>query len=100
MAENLKSASFAAGLSPAEQKKIDDLNKILNVHRGLSNLPSDVAKTVYKEKTPGQQQALVESVGEEDPIQKPNAFNSFVKTNDIKEARLEKYRNAILNTKN
>ena len=36
----------------------------------------------------------------EDPIQKPNAFNSFVKTNDIKEARLEKYRNAILNTKN
>ena len=72
MAENLKSASFAAGLSPAEQKKIDDLNKILNVHRGLSNLPSDVAKTVYKEKTPGQQQALVQSVGEEDPIQKPN----------------------------
>ena len=36
----------------------------------------------------------------EDPIQKPNAFNSFVKTNDIKEARLQKYRNAILNTKN
>jgi membrane-associated protease RseP (regulator of RpoE activity) len=36
----------------------------------------------------------------EDPIQRPNAFNSFVKTNDIKEARLEKYRNAILNTKN
>ena len=72
MAENLKSASFAAGLSPAEQKKIDDLNKILNVHRGLSNLPSNVAKTVYKEKTPGQQQALVQSVGEEDPIQKPN----------------------------
>lgn len=36
----------------------------------------------------------------EDPIQKPNAFNSFVKTNDIKEARLAKYRNAILNTKN
>ena len=36
----------------------------------------------------------------EDPIQRPNAFNSFVKTNDIKEARLQKYRNAILNTKN
>ena len=36
----------------------------------------------------------------EDPIQRPNAFSSFVKTNDIKEARLQKFRNAILNTKN
>jgi hypothetical protein len=35
-----------------------------------------------------------------DPISKPNSFNSFIKTNDIKEQRLEKYRNAILNTKN
>jgi len=72
VAENLKSASFAAGLPPAEQKKIDDLNKILNVHRQLSNLPSNVAKTVYKEKTPGQQQALIETAGEEDPVEKPN----------------------------
>ena len=35
-----------------------------------------------------------------DPISRPNSFNSFIKTNDIKEQRLEKYRNAILNTKN
>ena len=35
-----------------------------------------------------------------DPISKPNSFNSFVQTKDIKEARLEKYRNAILNIKN
>jgi len=35
-----------------------------------------------------------------DPIQKPNSFNSFVQTKDIKEQRLEKYRNAILNIKN
>lgn len=35
-----------------------------------------------------------------DPIQKPNSFNSFIKTNDIKSQRLEKYRQAILNTKN
>ena len=35
-----------------------------------------------------------------DPISKPNSFNSFIKTNDIKEERLAKYRNAILNTKN
>jgi hypothetical protein len=36
----------------------------------------------------------------EDPIQKPNSFNAFVNTSDIKGQRLEKYRQAILNTKN
>ena len=35
-----------------------------------------------------------------DPIQKPNGFSEFVSTKDIKEERLSKYRNAILNTKN
>jgi uncharacterized protein YuzE len=33
----------------------------------------------------------------EDPIKKPNSFNEFVNTKGIKEQRLEKYRNAILN---
>jgi hypothetical protein len=36
----------------------------------------------------------------EDPISRPNSFNSFVNTSDIKGQRLEKYRQAILNTKN
>lgn len=35
-----------------------------------------------------------------DPIQKPNGFNEFVSTNDIKEQRIARFRNAILNTKN
>lgn len=35
-----------------------------------------------------------------DPIQKPNGFSEFVSNKDIKEERLSKYRNAILNTKN
>lgn len=34
-----------------------------------------------------------------DPIQKPNNFNAYISTNDIKHERLEKYRNAILNKK-
>jgi len=34
-----------------------------------------------------------------DPIQKPNSFNSFVSTKDVKEERISKYRNAILNFK-
>ena len=35
-----------------------------------------------------------------DPIQRPNSFNSFINTNDIKGQRLDKYRQAILNIKN
>jgi hypothetical protein len=35
-----------------------------------------------------------------DPIQKPNSFSEFVSTKNIKEERLNKYRNAILNNKN
>lgn len=35
-----------------------------------------------------------------DPIQRPNSFNSFINTNDIKSQRLDKYRQAILNIKN
>ena len=68
----LKSASFAAGLTPAEQKRIDALNKTLNVHRELSNLPTNVAQNVYKEKTPSQQRALVGLNGQDNPVVKPD----------------------------
>jgi hypothetical protein len=43
---------------------------------------------------------LIESISKtptEDPIQKPNSFSEFVKTKSIKEQRINKYRNAILN---
>lgn len=72
MADKLKTAAFAAGLSPAEQKKINDFNKALKTHRELSNLPSDVAQTMYGQKTPEQQRALVQINGEEDPLIKEN----------------------------
>jgi hypothetical protein len=42
---------------------------------------------------------LIESISKtptEDPIKKPNSFTEFVKTNSIKEDRINKYRNAIL----
>lgn len=71
MADSLNTSSFAAGLSPAEKKKIDELRKTLNVHRELSNLPSDVANQVVKSYTPEQQKALVQTAGEEDPAVKP-----------------------------
>jgi len=37
VADNLKAAAYAAGLSEAERKKIEDLNKVLNVHRQLNH---------------------------------------------------------------
>ena len=72
MAENLKAIGIAAGLTPAQQKQIDDFNKALAAHKELSNLPADVANQVYNQKTPAQQASLVQNFGNEDPTIKPN----------------------------
>ena len=71
MADNLKAAGFAAGLSPAEKKKIDEFNKALAAHKELSNLPADVAQAKYNKYTPSQQASLVQNFGNEDPAIKP-----------------------------
>lgn len=67
MADNLKAASLAAQLSPAEQKKIDDFNKALQTHKELSNLPQNIANKAYNKLTPAQQANLVQNFGNEDP---------------------------------
>jgi hypothetical protein len=72
MADNLKAASFSAGLSPKEKKKVDDYNKSLTVHRELLNLPPDVATTVYNNKPENQKRILAENYGTEDPVVKPS----------------------------
>ncbi len=71
MADNLKAAAAAAGLTPAERKEIEALNKTLSVHRELSNLPQKTAQQAYAQKTPAQQAALKRVAGEEDPVAKP-----------------------------
>lgn len=71
MADNLKAAAAAAGLTPAERKEIEALNKTLSVHRELSNLPQKTAQQAYASKTPEQQAALKRVAGEEDPVIKP-----------------------------
>ena len=46
---------------------------------------------------------LIEAISSnptEDPIKKPNSFTEFVNTKSIKEQRIDKYRQAILNNKN
>jgi hypothetical protein len=71
MADNLKAAAFAAGLSPSEQAKIESFNKALSVHRQLSNLPANVANQKYNSYTPEQQANLTKNFGNEDPTVKP-----------------------------
>ena len=72
MADNLKAAAFAAGLSPQEQKKVEEFNKALSIHKELSNLPSDVANAKYSKYTPTQQADLQKNFGNEDPTVKPD----------------------------
>ena len=72
MADTLKAAAAAAGLTPAEQKAMETFSKTLAVHRELSNLPQNVAQQAYASKTPEQQAALVKFAGQQDPATKPS----------------------------
>jgi len=72
MADNLKAAALAAGLSPEDQKRVDDFNKALKVHKELLNLPSEVAQAKYDKYTPQQQENLKKNFGTEDPTIKPD----------------------------
>jgi hypothetical protein len=84
------SEQFAAKLAELiEAKDASDL-KVLELESKVKQGFAQVAELIE----------ALSNTPSEDPIQRPNSFNSFIKTNDIKEARLNKYRNAILNTKN
>jgi hypothetical protein len=72
MADNFKAAATAAGLTSAQQKKLEDFNKSLAVHKNLSNLPSDVANQVYNNLDPSQKAAQIQNFGNEDPAVKPS----------------------------
>jgi len=65
MADNLKAAAFAAGLSDAERREVEALNKTLSVHRELSNLPEAIAAQSYNSKTSLQQEALKKAAGQD-----------------------------------
>ena len=72
MAEPLKTASFAAGLTPAQKAQMDNFIKQQNTHKELSNLPRDVANKAFNAKTPEEQQSLTKTYGMEDPLTKPS----------------------------
>ena len=71
MADNLKAAGFAAGLSPEQQKKLENYSKSLSVHQTLTNMPADAANQKYNKLTPAQQADLVKNFGNEDPVTAP-----------------------------
>lgn len=71
MADNLKATANAAGLTPEEQKKVDEFNKALAAHRELSNLPQNLARQAFEKKSDAQKASLVQNFGNEDPTIKP-----------------------------
>jgi hypothetical protein len=71
MADNLKAAAYAAGLTPEQKREIDILSKKLSKHKELTSLPSDVAQKAAQRMPIDQQEDMVKTFGQEDPIEKP-----------------------------
>ena len=71
MADNLKAAAYAAGLTPEQKREIDILSKKVSKHKELLSLPSDVAKQAALRMPADQQEDMVKTFGAEDPIEKP-----------------------------
>ena len=85
MAEQFN-ASFA---ELVEAKRVSD-EKVLELENKVKQGFAQVAELIE----------ALSNTPSADPIQRPNSFNSFINTNDIKSQRLDKYRQAILNIKN
>jgi len=71
MADNLKAAAYAAGLTPEQKREIDILSKKVNKHKELLSLPTDVAQKAAQRMPLDQQEDMVKTFGAEDPIEKP-----------------------------
>jgi hypothetical protein len=71
MAGEYDAIASVAGLSEAERKKIERLNKSLQAHKTLLNLPADVATKAAQRLTPQQQADLQKTFGTESPEEKP-----------------------------
>ena len=77
MADNLKAASYAAGLTPEQKREIDILSKKLTKHKELLNLPPDIAQKSYKQMPADQQEDMVKTFGQEEPeVKKPRGWLS------------------------
>jgi len=86
-----------------DKKKEEEMAEAFNakIAELMDANDAKIAELENKVKQGFQQVAdLIEAISKnptEDPIKKPNSFTEFVKTNSIKEQRINKYRDAILN---
>ena len=71
MADNLKAAAYAAGLTPEQKREIEIFSKKVAKHKELLSLPSDIAQKVSQQMPADQQADMVKTFGQEDPIEKP-----------------------------
>jgi len=74
VSDQLKAASYAAGLSEKDKRKIDNLSKALTVHKNLLAMPAEAANAIYKTLPEAQQQNLVDTFGNETPEEKPKGL--------------------------
>ena len=70
MSENLKAAAMRANLSPAQQKQIDGLGKLLSTHKNLLAMPAPMAQAQFNQLPQEQQNAMVGLLGgDDDPVE-------------------------------
>jgi hypothetical protein len=71
MADNLKAAAYAAGLTAAQKREIDILSKKVAKDKELSSLPTDIAQKSFNKMPIDQQEDMIKSFGEQDVVEKP-----------------------------
>jgi hypothetical protein len=71
MADNLKAAAYAAGLTPEQKRQIDILSKKVSKDKELSSLPPDIAQKSFEKMPIDQQEDMIKTFGEQDVIEKP-----------------------------
>jgi hypothetical protein len=72
MTDKFQVAGFAAGLSPEEQKRLQEYSKSLNVHQNLIKMPADAAQAKYNTFTPAQKENLQKNFSNRDPVEEPS----------------------------
>jgi hypothetical protein len=71
MADNLKAAAYAAGLTPEQKRQIDILSKKVAKDKELSSLPPDIAQKSFEKMPADQQEDMIKTFGEQDVVEKP-----------------------------
>jgi hypothetical protein len=79
--DGLRAAASQAGLTPAEQKEIDALNKLMGMQKELTSLPAAQSQQKFNKLPNGQKEALVKVFGDVDdkPEEEKNWFESVKK---------------------